>query len=91
MDIQHKVITILAQQALRDPAGITLEDTPATLGLDSLGLVEVIFALEETFDISIPFNANEPGSGGVDISSVAAIVAGVEGLIAAREGGLSAA
>ena len=34
----------------------TLDD----LGIDSLGLVESIFAIEEAFDISVPFNANEP-------------------------------
>ena len=58
MDTTTKVIEILAAQALRDPATIGPEDTLATLGLDSLGLVEVIFALEEAFDIAIPFNAN---------------------------------
>ena len=30
------------------------------LGIDSLGLVESIFAIEEAFDIQVPFNANEP-------------------------------
>ena len=34
----------------------TLED----LGIDSLGLVEAIFAIEEAFDIQVPFNANDP-------------------------------
>ena len=34
----------------------TLED----LGIDSLGLVEAVFAIEEAFDIQVPFNANEP-------------------------------
>lgn len=84
MDVTAKVIDILATQALRDPATVGLEDTIASLGLDSLGVVEVIFALEETFDIAIPFNANEPGKGGFDISSVGAIVAEVEGLLRQR-------
>jgi len=84
MDVTQKVIEILAAQALRDPADVRLEDTIASLGLDSLGVVEVIFALEEAFDISIPFNANEPGKSGFDISSVGAIVAEVEGLLRQR-------
>ena len=29
------------------------------LGVESLDLIEIIFALEEKFDISIPFNAND--------------------------------
>lgn len=81
MDVASKVIDILAAQALRDPATVGLTDSPAALGLDSLGLVEVIFALEEAFDIAIPFNANEPGDGGFDISTVGAIIAAVEGLL----------
>jgi acyl carrier protein len=43
--------------------------------------VESIFAIEEDFDISVPFNANDPGSGAFDISSVAAVIAAVEGLV----------
>jgi acyl carrier protein len=56
----------------------TLED----LGIDSLGLVESIFAIEEAFDIQVPFNANEPEKSDFDISSVAAIVKAVEQLVA---------
>ncbi len=33
--------------------------TLAEAGVDSLGLVEAAFTIEERFDISIPFNANE--------------------------------
>ena len=32
------------------------------LGLESLDLIEIIFALEETFNINIPFNANDAGA-----------------------------
>jgi acyl carrier protein len=56
----------------------TLDD----LGIDSLGLVESIFAIEEAFDIQVPFNANEPTESDFDISSVGAIVAGIEKLVA---------
>jgi len=79
-----QVIAILARQAVMDPARISAHMTPADLGLDSLGLVEVMFALEETFDISVPFNANRPEDSGFDISSVGAILAAVDALIAKR-------
>ena len=49
-----------------------------------LGLVESIFALEEEFDISIPFNANAPSASDFDISSLGSIIAAVERLVAAR-------
>lgn len=82
MNVSEKVIAILAEQAVLDVADVTMDSTMESLGLDSLGLVESIFAIEEAFDISVPFNANDPGQTDFDISSVAAIVAGVERLIA---------
>lgn len=81
MSIRDKVIAIIAEQAVLDPSDVTMDSTLEDLGIDSLGLVESIFAIEEEFDISIPFNANEPNSGDFDISSVAAIVAGIETLV----------
>ena len=39
---------------------IVSPDTPlSALGLDSLGLIEVIFELEERYDVDLPFNAND--------------------------------
>jgi acyl carrier protein len=80
--VRDKVIAILAEQAVLDVADVSPDATLESLGIDSLGLVEAIFAIEETFDISVPFNANDPTEGGFDISSVASIVAAVEALMA---------
>lgn len=82
MSVKDKVIEIIAEQAVLEPSDVTLESTLEDLGIDSLGLVESIFAIEEAFDISVPFNANEPTASDFDISSVAAIVAGIDKLIA---------
>ena len=83
--VEEQVIAILARQAVLDPAQLRLDMTPDDLGLDSLGLVETIFAIEETFDISVPFNANTPEASGFDLSSIGAIAANVRALVAARE------
>ena len=80
MSIKEQVIAIIAEQALLEPEDVTLESTPESLGIDSLGLVESIFAIEETFDINVPFNANNPTDSDFDISSVASIVAGIDRL-----------
>lgn len=82
MSVQDKVIEIIAEQAVLEPSDVTLESTLEDLGIDSLGLVESIFAIEEAFDISVPFNANEPTASDFDISSVASIISGIEKLIA---------
>ena len=84
--VQDKVIAIIAEQAVLAVSDVTPDATLASLGLDSLGLVEAIFAIEEAFDIAVPFNANEPAQTDFDITSVASIVAAVEALVA-RQGG----
>lgn len=78
MNIKEQVIVIIAEQAMLEPSDVTMAHTLADLGIDSLGLVESIFAIEEAFDITVPFNANDPSNSDFDISSVAAIVAAVE-------------
>ena len=80
--IKDRVIGIIAEQAVLDPSDVTMDSTLEDLGIDSLGLVESIFAIEEEFDVSVPFNAYEPEASDFDISSVASIVAGIEKLIA---------
>jgi acyl carrier protein len=84
-NVSENIIAIIAREAVLEPEQVRADMTLEELGLDSLGLVETIFAIEETFDVSVPFNANEPAQSGFDISSVGAIVRAVEGLIAAKE------
>lgn len=84
MSISDKVIAIIAEQAVLDPSDVTMDSTLDSLGIDSLGLVESIFAIEEEFDISIPFNANNPTESDFDITNVAAIIAGIEKLMAEK-------
>ncbi|RMH48340.1 MAG: acyl carrier protein [Alphaproteobacteria bacterium] len=80
--VKDKVIEIIAEQAVLEPQDISLDATLEDLGIDSLQLVESIFAIEEAFDIQVPFNANDPSASEFDISSVGAIVRAVEGLVA---------
>jgi acyl carrier protein len=84
-EVKEKVIAILAEQAVLEPGDVKLESSLADLGIDSLGLVETVFAIEETFDIQVPFNANEPQQSEFDISSVGSIVSAVEGLVAEQK------
>ena len=85
-EIRDRIIQIVAEQAMLDPSELKLDMSPQDLGIDSLGLVESIFAIEEAFDISVPFNANEPEQSDFDISSVAKIVEGIEKLVAEQHG-----
>jgi len=84
--VKDQIIQIIAEQAVLEPSDVKMDSTLEDLGIDSLGLVESIFAIEEAFDIQVPFNANDPSESDFDISSVSAIVAAVEGLVAAQKG-----
>ena len=81
LNVSAKVFEIIAEQAMLDLSDVTPESTLADLGIDSLGIVEAIFAIEEAFDVSVPFNANEPDKSDFDISSVQAIANAVQSLI----------
>lgn len=86
MSVQDKVIAIIAEQAVLEPQDVSPDSTLDDLGIDSLGLVECIFAIEEEFDISVPFNANDPSESDFDISNVQSIIDGIETLIADQKG-----
>lgn len=80
--VKDSVIAIIAEQAVLEPSDISEDQTLADLGIDSMGLVEAIFSIEETFNIQVPFNANEPEKSEFDISSVGAVIRAVERLVA---------
>lgn len=82
--VKTQVIEIIAGQALLETSEVSEDASVEELGLDSLGLVESIFAIEEAFDISVPFNANEPSQSEFDITTVKSIIAAVEKLIAEK-------
>ncbi len=83
--VKDRIIEIVAEQAVLEPSDITLDQSLEDLGIDSMGLVEAIFSIEESFDIQVPFNANEPEKSEFDISSVQSIVTAVEALIAEQK------
>ena len=83
--VADRVIAILAEQAVLPVSAVHRASTLADLGIDSLGLVESIFAIEEAFDVAVPFNANDTAQPDFDISSVGAIIAAVQSLIAAKQ------
>ena len=52
--VRELVVSILAQQADKSFEDVCPESTPASLGLDSLDVVEVSIRLEDEFHIEIP-------------------------------------
>ena len=83
--VQDRIIAIIAQQAVLERDQVSAEMSLEELGIDSLGLVESIFAIEEEFDVSVPLNANEPSKSDFDLTSVASVIAAVEKLVAQKQ------
>ena len=52
--VENIVLDVLAKHAQIDPDKLNLSTPLDNIGVDSLLMVEIIFDLEERFDISIP-------------------------------------
>ncbi len=83
--IEGDVLDIIAKQAKVERATMTRKTSLAELNIQSLDLVEIIFALEDKFDIEVPYNANDPGSAGVSFQNVGDVIDGIAKLIAQRD------
>ena len=79
-DLRQELLGI-AEQAMLETSEVKLNMSVEDLGLDSLGLVEAIFSIEETFSVNVPFNANDPTASDFDISSVGAIIKAIDKLV----------
>lgn len=84
--VADQVVAIIAEQAMIEPEEVSMDATLDSLGIDSLGLVEAVFAIEESFDVSVPFNANDPSDSDFDITNVSTMIAAVEQLVAEKDG-----
>ena len=54
-NIEEKVLELVGEQVGIDPREIFLSSKLDDLNLDSVAIVELVFLLEEKFEISIPF------------------------------------
>ena len=52
--VQEKVFQIVAKEAKVDPAEVTIDSTLQSLRIESLAALEILFAIEDHFDISLP-------------------------------------
>ena len=81
-DISQTVRRIIAEQTVNEIDDVKMESSLDELGLDSLKVVDIIFELEEEFDISIPFNFNDPAGSEFQMNSIGDVVQSVEKLVA---------
>jgi acyl carrier protein len=77
-DVMKDVIDIIAKKKRVDKPTVELTDRLEDLGLESLDAVEMIFDLEEKFDIQIPYNANNPRT---EFDTVGEVVRAIQQLV----------
>jgi acyl carrier protein len=80
-DVTADVIDIIRKKARVEKPTIELTDRLEDLGLESLDAVEMIFDLEEKFDIQIPYNANNPRT---EFDTVGDVVGAIQQLVDKR-------
>ncbi len=81
-DLAQEVIAIIRNRAGKKQGSIESSDKLQDLGLESLSAVDMVFDLEEKFDIQIPFNVNKPGI--ADFETVGDVVRAIENLVAKK-------
>ena len=79
-DVTNDVIAIIAKKKRVDKPTVELTDRLEDLGLESLDAVEMIFDLEEKFDIEIAYNANTSNPR-TEFSTVGDVVKSIQQLV----------
>lgn len=77
-DVASDVVAIIQKKARGERPKIELTDRLEDLGLESLDAVEMIFDLEEKFDVQIPYNANNPRT---EFDTVGEVVRAIQELV----------
>ena len=77
---EEELIEIIAEEALVDRAKLDPNATLEDIGLDSVDLVSVVFAIEEKYGIEIAEDAFSRSD------TLAQLLAKIEALIAAKDG-----
>jgi acyl carrier protein len=77
-DVATDTIAIIAKRIAPEKRALQPADRLDELGIDSFSAVEMIFDLEEKFDIRIPYNSNEVRP---EFQTVGDIIAAIKKLI----------
>ncbi len=84
-ELTEKVFSVVAATQRIPVEKITIDSTFEELGIDSMDGVNILFALENEFDITIPDEAAK------NIRSVRQAVEGVQNLLSGQDGATAAA
>lgn len=80
-DVAEKIIGILKKTMKNPPETIPLDTKLSDLQIESIDLAVIVFDIEDTFGIQIPYNANEEVQ---DFATVGSVVERVKAIIAEK-------
>jgi acyl carrier protein len=87
-DVASKIVGILKKNMKDPPETVSLDTKLSDLEIESLDLAVIVFDIEDTFGIQIPYNANEEVQ---DFATVGSVVDRVRALIAEKDAAGAAA
>ena len=76
--VESDIYDIIAEKSAVDRSKLTRDAKLEDLEIESLDVVEIIFAVEEKFDIHVPYNANDQE---MEFETVGNVVDAVQTLI----------
>ena len=79
--LEQKVLELVGEQAGIDPKEVSLNSKFEELNLDSVAIVELVFMLEETFKISIPFEGLDESELKRNFNTVSSLINLLEDLL----------
>lgn len=82
-DIESKIYDIIVDKTNIPRDKLSRDAVLADLEIASLDFVEIVFAVEEEFDVEIPYNANTQDQ---DFKVLGDMVVKVESLVAQQQG-----
>jgi acyl carrier protein len=80
-EVATKIVDILKKHMKEPRDDIALSTALTDLKIESLDLAMIVFDIEDTFGVEIPYNANEDVQ---DFKTVGSVVDKVKGLIASN-------
>ena len=75
-EIREKVFDIFAKEAQLDRETLTTESVLDDLNIESLDMVQILFGIEETFDVYVPQEEVE------NLKTMGDVIAGIKDLLA---------
>jgi acyl carrier protein len=81
--VESDIFEIIADKAAVEREKVISNASLEELEIESLDVVEIIFAIEEKFDIHVPFNANDQD---LEFDTVGDVVKAIENLIKENDG-----